>query len=111
MFYIDSVLLTQSSRLQAPGDISRIISGKLDSGFGINCISFRYIIDGGHDAELNIFLVGGNDLNETTNNTLIWNIHGAGEGSSVWQDATVEVETTENFRVIFIFSFFCQTIY
>ena len=98
LFYIDSVLITKSSRLQAPGDVSRIVSREQDSGTEGNCLDFRYIIGGGRDAVLNVFLVQMNKEGGLSN-TLVWSMHAMGDDDLNWRVAVISFETKGRFQV------------
>ena len=89
----------ESTHLQRPGDISRILSGELHPGHGTNCINFRYSIDGGLDAVLNIYIIYLEHQNTKTNSTLIWSAHGTFKENLSWQHGIIEIQSEEKFHV------------
>ena len=89
----------ESTQLQRPGDISRILSGELSPGQGTSCIDFRYSIDGGLDAVLSIYITYLENQNTKTNSTLIWSAHGTIKENLSWQHGIVEIRSEETFHV------------
>ena len=98
-FSIDSVLYVESTHLQRPGDISRMLSGELNPEQGTSCIDFHYSIDGGLDAVLNIYIIYLEHQNTNTNSTLLWSAHGTFKESLSWQHGIIEIQSEETFHV------------
>ena len=99
--FTDSALFTQSSRLQSPGDVSRIISGIHDPGIEENCLQFHYMVEGGDTAILNVHLIQMDISKNITksNNTLLWTARGSGMAGWNWVLATISIVTDVRFQV------------